>query len=654
MSTHRPGGCVVSEHVERKLTAILAADIAGYSRLTGADEEGTIRRLAALRVELIDPAIQSNHGRIVKTTGDGILIEFGSVVDAVRCALEVQRGMAIRNGDFMPEKRIEFRVGVHLGDVMVQPDGDLLGDGVNIAARLEGIAVPGGICLSLEAWQQIKGKIRIPVRDMGDQRLKNIAEPVRVYSICVDGGVSFGDGTTGRAPPSSSGGVSAVYQRRAGVAGAVAVLIAAIVGTVWFVTRSGPLQPAPAEAKRLSIVVLPFSNLSGDASQDYIADVLTEELTTRVSRLPSSFVVSRTTAFTYRGKAIDVKQIGKELNVRYALEGSAQKSGNRIRVNAQLIDAATGAHLWADRFDADRVDLLQMQDEIVIRLGRSLQIELSGIESGRVARTRANDPDADDLAMRCEAAVLRFGSARALIEAPDSVKACERALQIDDQNVRALENLAVAITGEMISFRTADPAAVRRRAEELLARALAVDPNSYSGHFAKATVLLTTRPDESIDEAQRSLQLNPSFAPAYFTIATGHLLAGRPEKTIDVADQALRFFPHDPGTPLLLLLQGQSFFTLMRYEEANDLLRRSITAIPNSTVARLALIASLSLSGHDEDARENLKQYLALPGNNPKTIAQFKAQNPYGGLPGWEDRFARRYEGLRKAGMPEK
>jgi adenylate cyclase len=645
---------VASEHVERKLTAILAADIAGYSRLTSADEEGTIRRLVALRSELIDPAIQSNRGRIVKTTGDGILIEFGSVVDAVRCALEVQRGMAIRNGDFMPKKRIEFRVGIHLGDVMVQPDGDLLGDGVNIAARLEGIAAPGGICLSLEAWQQVKGKIRIPVRDMGDQRLKNIAEPVRVYSICVDGGVSFGDGTTGRAPPSSSGGISAAYQRRAGVAGAVAVLIAAIVGTVWFVTRSGPLQPAPAEAKRLSIVVLPFSNLSGDASQDYIADVLTEELTTRVSRLPGSFVVSRTTAFTYRGKAIDVKQIGKELNVRYALEGSAQKNSNRIRVNAQLIDTATGAHLWADRFDADRVDLLQMQDEIVIRLGRSLQIELSAIESSRVARSRANDPDADDLAMRCEAAVLRFGSARALIEAPDSVKACESALQIDDHNVRALENLAVAITGEMISFRTADPAAVRRRAEELLARALAVDPNSYSAHFAKATVLLTTRPDQSIDEAQRSLQLNPSFAPAYFTIATGHLLAGRPEKTIDVADQALRFFPHDPGTPLLLLLQGQSFFTLTRYEEANDLLRRSITAIPNSTVARLALIASLSLSGHDEDARENLKQYLALPGNNPKTIAQFKAQNPYGGLPGSEDRFARRYEGLRKAGMPEK
>jgi adenylate cyclase len=642
---------VASEHVERKLAAILAADIAGYSRLTSADEEGTIRRLVALRIELIDPVIQSNRGRIVKTTGDGILNEFASVVDAVRCALEMQRGMAIRNRVFMPEKRIEFRIGIHLGDVMVQPDGDLLGDGVNIAARLEGIAAPGGICLSQEAWQQVKGKIKIAVRDMGDQRLKNIAEPIRVYSVSVDGGVSFGDGAMGRAPPAWSGGVSATYRRRAWVVGAVAVLIAVIVGIVWFVTRSGLLRPETAEAKRLSVVVLPFSNLSGDASQDYFADVLTDELTTRVSRLPGSFVVSRTTAFTYRGKATDVKQIGKELNVRYALEGSAQKSGSRVRVNTQLIDTATGAHLWADRFDADRIDLLQMQDEIVTRLGRSLQIELSAIESGRVARARANDPDADDLAMRCEAAVLRLGPPRALIEAPDSVKACERALQIDDHNVRALENLAVAISGELTSYRTADPAAVRRRADELLARALAVDPNSYSAHFAKATVLLTTRPDEAIDEAHRSVELNPSFAPAYWTIATGHLVAGRPEEAIDVADQALRFFHHDPGAPVLLLIRGVSFFALKRYEEANDLLRRSITAIPDSTVGRLTLIASLALSGHDEDAGDSLRQYLALPGKHPKTFAQLKAQNPYVGLP--KDYQARRYEGLRKAGMPE-
>lgn len=580
-----------------------------------------------------------------------MLVEFASAVDAARCAIDVQRGMAAQNGDVPEETRLELRIGIHVGDIIID-DNDIFGDGVNIAARLEGIAAPGGICLSLQAWQQVKGKIRVAVRDMGDQRLKNIAETIRAYSVSVDADECFDDRATG-AVAASSHGISAAHRRRAVIAGAVAVLIGVIVGTVWVVARSGRLQLRPAKAALLSVVVLPFSNLSGDATKDYIADVLTEELTTRISRLPGSFVVSRTTAFTYRGKAIDVKQIGKELNVRYALEGSAQQSGGRFRVNAQLIDTATGAQFWADQFDADRSDLLQMQDSIVIRVGRSLQIELSAIESGRVARAKANNPDADDLAMQCEAAVLRFGSARALIEAPDKIQTCERALQIDNHNVRALENLAAAISGGAVSYRTTDPAAVRRRAEELLARALELDPNSYSAHFAKATVLLTTQPDESIEEADRSVELNPSFAPAYFTIAAGHLLAGRPEKAIGIADQALRFFPRDPGVPLLHIIQGRSFFVLTRYEEANDLLRRSIKAIPNSTVARSGLIASLALSEHDEEARENLKQYLALPGSIPKTIAQFKAQNPYVDLPARNDQFVRLLEGLRKAGMPE-
>jgi TolB-like protein len=618
----------------------------------GLDEEGTLARLKVVRKALVDPTIASHRGRIVKTTGDGMLVEFGSAVDAARSAVAVQRAMAEQNADVPRDARIELRIGIHVGDIIID-DNDIFGDGVNIAARLEGIAAPGGICLSLEAWQQVKGKINIAVRDMGDQRLKNIAEPIRAYSVSLDGDASLDDRAASGVAAASSGGISAAYRRRILISGAVAVFIAVIVGSVWVVAKSGRQQPRPAEATRLSIVVLPFRNLSGDATKDYIADVLTEELTTRVSRLPGSFVVSRTTAFTYRDKAIDVKQIGKELNVRYALEGSAQQSGSQFRVNAQLIDTATGAQVWANQFDADRADLLQMQDSIVTRVGRSLQIELSAIESGRVARAKANDPDADDLAMQCEAAVLRFGSARALIEAPDKIKTCERALQIDDHNVRALENLAAAISGGAASYRATDPAAVRRRAEELLARALAVDPNSYSAHFAKATVLLTTRPDESIGEADRAVELNPSFAPAYFTIAAGHLLAGRPEKAIDVADQALRLFPRDPGAPLLLIVQGRSFFVLSRYEEANDLLRRSITAIPNSTVAHSGLISSLAMSGHDEEARETLRQYLALAGNIPKTIAQFKAQEPYVNLPARNDQFVHLLDGLRKAGMPE-
>jgi adenylate cyclase len=312
---------MASDHVQRKLAAILAADVVGYSRLTGADEEGTASRLRALRAELIDPAIEVNRGRIVKTTGDGILIEFASVVDAVRCALEVQHGMAVRNAHMPTDQRIQFRVGINLGDVMVEPDRDLMGDGVNIAARLEGIAEPGGICLSRSAYEQVKGKVELTVQDRGEQRLKNIAEPVRVYKVDIGG-------TDVRSPRNRSGG-----RIITGAAMAI-ILLAVIGGFVWLMPGANAPPPAADAGKpaaRLSIVVLPFANLSGDVSQDYLGDVLTEELTTSLSRLPDSFVVSRTTAFAYRGKAADVKQIGRELGAKERQACPRQCTTHRYR-----------------------------------------------------------------------------------------------------------------------------------------------------------------------------------------------------------------------------------------------------------------------------------------------------------------------------------
>ena len=381
----------------RKIAAILVADVVGYSRLAGADEDRTLSRLRGLRSDLIDPAIDAHHGRIVKRTGDGILIEFRSVVDAVRCAIEVQNGLIERNAGLPPERRIEFRVGIHLGDVVEESDGDLMGDGVNIAARLEGIAKPGAICLSEDAYRQVSGRLDMEVTDLGPTKLKNIEKPIRAYSLEV-GKPALAKPARAVAPPRRS--IAALL-----VVG-VAALIAIAAGAWHF---RGVNRAPPAEAAQLSLVVLPFSNLSGDASQDYLGDVLTEELTTSLSRLPGSFVVSRTTAFSYRGKAMDVKQIGKELGVRYVLEGSAQKSGTRVRVDAQLIDAASGAHLWADQFDADETDLLTMQDEIVTRLARALQVELTAAEASRVARAHPENPDAEELALQCEAAYLRFG-----------------------------------------------------------------------------------------------------------------------------------------------------------------------------------------------------------------------------------------------------
>ena len=332
----------------RKLAAILVADVVSYSRLAGADEDRTLVRLRGLRSDLIDPAIAAHHGRIVKRTGDGSIIEFRSVVDAVRCAIEVQQGLIERNAGVPPERRIEFRVGIHVGDVVEEADGDLMGDGVNIAARLEGVAKPGAICLSEQAYWQVKGRLELKVTDLGATQLKNIAEPIHVYSLEV------GQPAQAKSAPSE--------------------------------------QFAPA---RLSLVVLPFANIGGDPEQDYFVDGVTESLTTDLSRINGAFVIARNTAFTYNGKAFDVTKIGRELNVRYVLEGSVQRGGNRMRVNVQLIDAQGGSHLWAERFEKPVTNLFDMQDEIVARIANTLNAQLIAAEARRA--DRAPTPNSMDL-----------------------------------------------------------------------------------------------------------------------------------------------------------------------------------------------------------------------------------------------------------------
>jgi adenylate cyclase len=379
----------------RKLAAILAADVVGYSRLAGADEDRTLARLRALRSDLIDPTVAVHNGRVVKRTGDGSLIEFRSVVDAVRCAVEVQNGMVERNAGLPPERRIEFRVGIHLGDVVEESDGDLMGDGVNIAARLEGIAKPGAICLSEDAYRQVKARLDLVVNDLGPTQLKNIAETIRVYSLEV--------------------GVPAQ-----------AKLVA-----------SSPQTAAPSSAPRLSIVVLPFTNIGGDPEQEYFVDGVTESMTTDLSRIAGSFVIARNSAFSYKGKSPDVRQIGRELNVRYVLEGSMQRGGNRLRVNVQLIDAETGNHLWAERFDKPVADLFDMQDEIVSRLANQLGTELVAVEARRAER--APHPSSMDLYFQGAAWLNKGPSPENLAQAR---RCFERALALDPDNVEALVGFA--------------------------------------------------------------------------------------------------------------------------------------------------------------------------------------------------------------------
>src|SRR5271170_3766562 len=357
----------------RKIAAILVADVVGYSRLAGADEDRTLARLRGLRSDLIDPAIAAHRGRIVKRTGDGILIEFRSVVDAV---LEAQNGLIERNAGVAPERRIEFRVGIHLGDVVEEADGDLMGDGVNIAARLESIAAPGAICLSEDAYRQVIGRLDMAVTDLGPTVLKNIERPIRVYSLQLGVPAQAKPATGPKAlekPPEPKPRAALLPL----IAGIVALVV--IAAGAWYFLAGK--RPAPALATNpppahLSVVVLPFTNLSGDSSQDYFADGITENLTTDLSRIRNSFVIARNTAFTFKGKSIDAKEIGKQLGVRYVLEGSVQRDQSRVRVNAQLIDAETGAHLWADRFEEDVSDLFKLQDQVVARLANALNYEL--------------------------------------------------------------------------------------------------------------------------------------------------------------------------------------------------------------------------------------------------------------------------------------
>jgi adenylate cyclase len=425
--------------------------------------------------------------------------------------------------------------------VVEESDGDLMGDGVNIAARLEGIAAPGAICLSEQAYWQVKGRLDLAVTDLGQTQLKNIAEPIRAYSLEV--------GKPVRAKPAEpvtpvTPAAPTPRKRRFGfapLAAALAALLAMIAGGAWWFLDAnrpaGVATKAPAEAARLSIVVMPFANLSGDPGQDYLVDALTDGLTTSLARISGTisgtFVIARNTAMTYKGKPMDAKAIGKDLGVRYVLEGSVQPIGDRMRVNAQLIDAATGAHLWAERFDTPRADLLQMQDEIVIHLARAMEVGLAWVEAARLKRTPAANPDAEDLALQCFAAVQKGGFVSK--EADAGYLLCEQALRVDPNNVRALWVLAMKFHVPVAMGTSADPKADLKRAGELVSQALALDPNNAAAHNAKAWVLFEQgRFEEAIVERERALSLDPADVGAMQGLAWDHLSLGQYEKGLEL------------------------------------------------------------------------------------------------------------------------
>ncbi len=495
--------------VERRLSAILAADVAGYSRLMHHDEEATHAKLTALLADNVTPAIAEHGGRIVKNTGDGFLAEFSSAVEAVRAAVQFQTCIKELTISEVEDRRIAFRVGINIGDVIVEPH-DIFGDGVNVAARLESIAEPGGICISSSAYDQVRGKVGVEFADLGEQNLKNIARPVRAYAVVRDG---FRSATqVGR-------------------------------------SREGPLSPP-----RLSIVVLPFANLSGDPEQDYFVDGVTESLTTDLSRISGSFVIGRHTAFTFKGKAVDLKQIGRELNVRYVLEGSVQRSGNRLRVNVQLIDAETGNHLWAERFDKPVTDLFDMQDEIVARLANTLDAQLIAAEARRAERSL--HPNSMDLFFQGRACWNKGSAPEYMTQARNFF---ERSLALDPNNIDAMVFVAAVHIVVGAGFQTDDRAAHLAVAETTLTKALSHAPNHAFAHLALGVVQSTTnRVAQGVAEYERALALDRNLADAHAFIGEARTYMGRAAETEAHINEAFRLSPRD------IFALDQSF-TIRRY-----------------------------------------------------------------------------------------
>ena len=589
----------------RKLAAILVADVVGYSRLAGADEDRTLSRLRGLRSDLIDPAIAAHRGRVVKRTGDGSIIEFRSVVDAVRCALEVQSGMVERNAGLPPERRIEFRIGVHLGDVVEEADGDLMGDGVNIAARLEGICEPGAVCLSVDAYRQVKGRLDLAVTDLGTKDLKNIAEPIRVYSLEV--------GEPAQAKP---------------------VLV--------------PASEKTAAPARLSMVVLPFANIGGGAEQEPFVDGVTESLTTDLSRIRGAVVIARNTAFTYKGKPLDVKTIGRELNVRYILEGSVQRGGNRMRVNVQLIDAETGNHLWAERFDKPVADLFDMQDEIVARLASALNAQLVVAEARRAEL--APNPDSLDLYFQ---GLAWFNKGRN----PDSVAQArsfyERALAADPDNVDALIGSAYACTVEGEHLFVPNPMAAFTAAEATLTKALSSVPDHARGHMLLGYVeILTRRAAQGIAECERALELDGNLANAHSMVGYGKIFVGRAEETEAHIGEALRLSPRDTLAYTWMGIAGIAKGHLGSGEQAVAWFRRAIEANRNYPTVYFNLAAALAQLGRLDESHSAVKAGLAL--NPAYTISRIRdAWTARSDDPTYLARLESILEGMRKAGVPE-
>ena len=577
--------------MERRLAAIFAADVVGYSRLVGADEEGTLARLQAHWRELIEPKIAEHQGRIVKTTGDGVLAEFASPVKAVRCAIDVQHGMSDRNASVPHGQRIEFRIGINLGDVIVE-EGDIFGDGVNVAARLESIAEPGAVYISRTVRDFVDGTAEIVLEDLGERELKNIAKPVQVFRIAAPAQVA------GAAPAS------------------------------------------PAVPHKPSIAVLPFMNMSGDAEQEYFSDGITEDLITDLSKISALFVIARNSSFAYKGRSVKVQEIGRDLGVRFVLEGSIRKAGNRVRITAQLIDADSGGHVWAERFDRDLTDIFATQDEVVENIVGALAVKLTQNEAQRLRRHATANVEAYETWLR--ARELLGGSTR------DSVLQAKamhrRAIEIDPNFAAPHAGVALAALAEYVSGWAAEPAQALDETERWARRAVELNDQEPVSHMALGSALLWRRDHAgALAEFRRMIALDPNFAQGHSATGLALMYAGRAAEALEAFALAMRLDPHYSGIVLHFL--AQAHFSLGHYEPAAQRLRERIARTPGTDSSRMLLASCYGHLGRMEEARRAWAEMLKI---NPDFSLEQRARVlPYKD-PG---DFQRIVDGLTKAGL---
>jgi adenylate cyclase len=581
--------------VERRLAAILTADVAGYSRLMGTDEEGTLAALKACRRELIDPKIAEHRGRIVKTTGDGLLVEFASAVDAVRCALDIQRAIAERNVNIPDDRRIEFRIGINVGDIIVD-EGDIYGDGVNIAARIEPLAEPGAVCLSDSAYQQIKGKLSLNVTDTGERQLKNISQPVRVYDVRAN---------------------------------------------------ENPSSQALSLPDKPSIAVLPFQNMSDDTEQEYFCDGITEDIITELSRFSDLFVIARNSSFQYKDKTIDLRQVGRELGVRYVLEGSIRRGVDRVRITAQLVDAGTGAHRWAERYDRELKDVFAIQDEVARTIAAILAAHVSKAEAERVLLKPPSTWQAYDHYMRAAAAWVSFLSSWKIEDLVETRKYLAGSLSVDSKYARAYALLSsthrVAWLNPLNDEYMSPPAL--DQAIQFARTAIELNPNLPEAYAELAYTIVRKREfDAAVAAAERAIALNPNFAD--YRLSFVFQLVGEQAKAIEAAKAQMRLDPFHPHFAPLML--GEALYLLKQYREAQQWLREATGRAPKHPYGHAWLAATYAQLGQLEDARAQAAEVLRL---NPeyKINATHRVTSAFKRTEDM-DHLA---DGLRKAGLPE-